>query len=69
MKQTKKEYVFMTWAFLIVGLIVNAICSTSLIRNGWNYYLFAWGSVGYILIGFGMGLATSRTFQIKGVDK
>lgn len=66
---SKGFYLFMVWAMLVLGIILNAIFSTSLMMNGWNYYYFAWSSVACIMIGTGIGLASARAFKIKGVDK
>ena len=68
-KVSKGFYLAIVWSMLIIGILVSWILSSSLIKNGWNYYYFAWCSVAYIILGTGVGLATARAFKIKGVDK
>lgn len=68
---TKGMYKLMVWGLLILGLIINAIFYTLLTWaqiGTTNLQYVGFLAIGCIMIGFGMGLATSRAFKIEGID-
>lgn len=77
MEQQKKQvtkgiYKLIVWSSIIVGLIFNAIFYYILTMHKIgtsNLQLVGWLALSCIVVGFGVGLAYSRSLKIEGIDK
>jgi hypothetical protein len=61
---TRDNYVNLCMIPLILGIIINAICSTKILMIGLDYYSAFFMGFGMLLIGFGMGLSVAHSFKI-----
>lgn len=65
---TKSKYKLIVFGTIIVGLIVDCSFYVYGIYNGFNSFVSGMMTSFSTLIGYGIGLAVSRTYKIKGVD-
>ena len=65
---TKGMYLLMVWCSIFIGIIIMSICTYLFLFKIETNYSFYFNLVGGMLIGYGMGLATSRSYNIQGYD-
>jgi hypothetical protein len=66
---SRNRWKLIVWTPIILGLIVFSVFSSTFFIPK-EAIIWAWLSmVGGLLMGWGFGLAYSRIFKIKGIDK
>jgi len=69
---TKKQFRRLVWTVIGVGLLINCVLSYFFITSGVTDAQRQWGSymaISLLITGFGLGMAYSRMWLIKGFEK
>lgn len=69
---TKKQFRTLVWIIIGIGLLINGIMYYVLTKSGMStsqLQLLGIMDGGLLITGFGVGLACSRMWKIKGVER
>ena len=68
-KVSRNKWKFIIWIPIIIGVIVFSVFNSTFFIPKEYYKASLYASLGGVLIGWGFGLALSRMWKIKGIDK